>query len=82
MKPPQFYISDDYAGITSENVEFYYGYEATENNEWSFTAKFNDTEIIIPFSKLNADCGQFDCVECLLKGIGWVLTKYELKEIE
>lgn len=75
---PEIYSASDYAGLSTKNVQFYYGYEVVdENDEWCFTAKLGDTDIKIPFSKLKAD-DQFDCVGCLLTGIGWVLTKYKL----
>ena len=63
MKRPDFYVSGDYAGLTSMGVHFYYGYEevineGTEEEEWCFTAKFydpgadDDVFIKIPSSKL------------------------------
>lgn len=75
---PDFYSSGDYAGLTTKNFQAYYGYEEVdENGEWCFTAKFGDENIKVPFSKLKAD-DQFNCVECLLIGIGWVLTKHKI----
>lgn len=45
--------------------------------QWCFTAKFADKEIVIPFKKLGCkDMG--DVNDCLLKGIGWVLTRYTI----
>ena len=81
MKPkfriPESYGSDDYAALECENASFYYGYEVTENDEWCFTADFDDVHIRVPFSKLKAK-DQWDCMDCLMMGIGWVLTKYKL----
>lgn len=75
---PDFYTSGDYAGLSTKNASFYYGYEETEDDEWCFTADIEGLEKIkVPFSKLQAK-DQFDCVECLMVGIGWVLTKYNL----
>ena len=45
--------------------------------EWCFQAKFNDTTINIPASKLGIK-GALDMTECLLAGIGWVLAKYNI----
>lgn len=82
MAKPQFMLSDDYAVLSTNNSQFYYGYEVTdENDEWCFTAKITvgeeKIEIKTPFSKLGAR-DQFDCAECLMVGIGWVITKYPL----
>ena len=78
MNKPDVYISSDYAGLNTDNANFYYGYECTdENDEWCFSAKCAGEETIIPFSKLQAK-DQFDVVDCLLIGIGWILTKYQL----
>ncbi len=74
---PNVYVASDYAGLKVPGIKFYYGYEKTENDEWCFTADFDDVHIKVPFSKLGAK-DQWDCVECLMIGIGWVLTKYRL----
>lgn len=74
---PEIYSASDYAGIASKNFEAYYGYEVTENDEWCFKATFYETEIIIPFSKLQAD-DMFNCKDCLLTGIAWLFQKYKL----
>lgn len=75
-KNPEIYHSDDYAGLECDEAKFYYGYEETENDEWCFTAKINGIEKIkIPFSQLNAN-DSFDCRECLLFGIAFVINKY------
>ena len=81
MNKPDFYYSDDYAGLSFKNGNFYYGYETTsgDDDEWCFVAKFNDEVIIIPHSKLGTE-DQFDVVENLNIGIGWILAKYELTE--
>ena len=79
MKKPNFYSASDYAGLRFEGGSFYYGYEHTQNDEWCFVAKLDGVEkqIEVPFSKLGAK-DQWNCVECLMIGIGWVLTKYNL----
>lgn len=51
-----------------------------KEQEWCFKAMIKGMEdIVVPHSKL---CVQdpFDCTECLMVGIGWVLTKYKLCE--
>ena len=76
---PEYYRASDYAGISSKYFSAYYGYEQTdENDEWCFVASFNDEEIKIPFSKLKCK-DQFDCVDCLNKGIAWLFMKYGLE---
>jgi hypothetical protein len=78
MGAPDVYSASDYAGLATENASFYYGYEVTdEDYNWCFTAKIGDEEIKIPFPKLGAK-DQWNCVECLMTGIGWVLTKYKI----
>lgn len=78
MSKPEVYSASDYAGISTENFSAYYGYEQVdENDEWCFTATIEETKIKIPFSKLKAK-DQFNCKDCLLMGIAWVLTKYKL----
>ncbi len=75
---PMIYESSDYAGIGAKNFTAYYGYEVTDGNgEWCFKAEFNDMEIKIPFSKLEAS-DKDNCQDCLLHGIGWLLAKYKL----
>lgn len=78
MKLPDVYSASDYAGISTENFSAYYGYEEVgENDEWCFIATIGDTKIKIPFSKLKAK-DKFECTDCLLMGIAWILTKYKL----
>jgi len=49
--------------------------------EWCFVAKFNDKEIVIPYSKLGlGDNKMLDVNRCLLKGIAWIFEKYKLTE--
>lgn len=77
---PNFYYSDDYAGLATDNAKFYYGYETQINEEWCFTAEIKGFDkIVVPFSRLKAD-DQWECVDCLMVGIGWILTKYKLME--
>ena len=77
MNRPKCYSASDYAGLSTRNGKFYYGYEVTDGEEWCFTATFDDTEITIPFSKLGAK-DMLNVRDCLLIGIGWVLAKYKL----
>jgi len=46
MQVEQFY-SDDYAGLESGNLRFYYGYEVEDSltEEWCFQVKKNGREI-------------------------------------
>jgi len=76
MKTPATASSDDYAVLSCDGTEFYYGYEEREDDEWCFTAKIPGKEKIkVPFSKLKAK-DMFQCQECLLIGIGWVINRY------
>jgi len=91
MAKPDFYSSSDYAGLKTDHGEFYYGYEVVDFNEegdeeWCFRARIDVVgpegelkreEIVVRFGKLKAK-DPFDCVDCLMVGIGWVLTKYAL----
>jgi len=78
---PRVYGASDYAGLETDNAKFYYGYEETEGDEWCFTAEFNNQKIKVPASKLQVK-DTWDCVYCLLVGIGWVVTKYGIaKEV-
>ena len=74
---PSISIASDYAVLSTKNASFYYGYEVTINNMWCFEAKFNDEKITIPVSKLGVKKG--NVVECLLSGIGLILSKYKLQ---
>ena len=80
IKRPTFSLAEDYATMSCESGTFYYGYESTaDDGEWCFTASVNgiNNNIKIPFSLLKAK-DQFACGECLMVGIGWVLTKYRI----
>jgi hypothetical protein len=81
MNKPSFGMSSDYAFMDFKNGSFYYGYEITsgDDEEWCFEADFNKRKITIPFSKLGAS-DMFNCADCLLMGIGWILAKYDLIE--
>jgi len=83
LNRPYFYKASDYAGLTTKNGSFYYGYEVTsgEDEEWCFSATFDGEKIIIPFSKLGAK-DMFDVTTCLGVGIGWILAKYKLIAVE
>lgn len=93
-KKPEIMVAGDYASLCTERAEFYYGYERTwcpvhggnheahcpdhcNQKEWCFTAEFEGQHIQVPTSKLLVE-DKFNCVECLLMGIGWVLTKYPI----
>jgi len=91
---PEIIVSDDYAGMKVWNKKFFYGaVPADDGNgeEWVFKAEFEehysengrlmkrDRKVLIPFDKLGApDADEGNCVECLMIGIWWVLTKYNL----
>ena len=91
MRKPSSYEASDYAGLVTDNAKFYYGYEDTwcpehgfspdcecDNKDWVFAAEIEGRDPIrIPFRKLGAE-DRFECRDCLLMGIGWVLTKYKL----
>jgi len=77
---PDISSASDYALFESKNLQAYYGYESTDENEdWCFQAKVNNDVIKIPFKKLQGR-DQFNCTENLLLGIGWLLAKYKLQE--
>ena len=88
VRRPFVAVSGDYASLTAHNASFYYGYECAvgegDDEEWCFEAKFNDNTITIPYSKLVGRTPKrmaperWDCEQCLLLGIGWVLTKYKI----
>lgn len=77
------FVAGDYAGITSKNLDLYYGYECwDENGEWCFSARVGGSEVMkIPQSKLKVS-DKFDCVSCLLAGIGQLFDKYGATEIQ
>ena len=81
-------IASDYAVLKTKYARFYYGYEITlcpvhgkmcdcEDQEWCFEAynKEGNRHTTIPSSKLGTE-DSFDCVECLLLGIGKVIDDY------
>ncbi len=83
MQVEQYY-SDDYAGLVSGNLSFYYGYEVTDENsdDWCFQVKKNGKEIFKvttteiekalqkPFMQLD------NPTDYLIAGIGmWLLLK-------
>ncbi len=75
------YHSDDYAGLVSGALKFYYGYEVEEDDEWCFVVKNHGDEVfrakrsVIELSVKNDD--QLDSVnDYLIAGIGmWLLLK-------
>ena len=50
MKVQQYY-SDDYAGLETNSVDFYYGYEETKNDEWAFIAKDKEGKLLLKLSE-------------------------------
>jgi hypothetical protein len=74
-----FYIAGDYAGIESNGVSLYYGYEVTdENNEWCFVAKADGKSVTIPSSELGVR-DTFECGECLIAGIAKLFKDNKIK---
>ena len=76
---PFSHIASDYAVITSENLEAYYGYEETTlEDEWCFVAKVQNVEIVrIPWSQLGVR-DKYDCANCLLAGLARLFDRVEL----
>ena len=79
MKIEQYY-SDDYAGLDTNTVNFYFGYEEVKNDEWAFTVK-KDGKIILKLSeteiKDNCENRQLKMPQdFLLAGIGLYLDSY------
>ena len=69
-------IAEDYAILKAANLQFYYGYEKTDDDaDWCFTVEHNGVEQMrIPSSELRRD--KFEVTECLLTGIGmWIQWK-------
>lgn len=76
------YYSDDYAGLTSGNLQFYYGYEVEdpESQDWCFQVKKDGKEIFrMSRSKIrqSVESDQLDGPrDYLIAGIGlWLLLK-------
>ena len=77
------YYSDDYAGLDSGNLKFYYGYEVTDltNNEmWCFQVKKDGLEIYRATQKeiqnKVRDRQLNDVRDYLIAGIGmWLLLR-------
>ena len=66
------YTSDDYCGLRTKNLTFYYGYEVVdENEEWCFEARDDRKSplLTIPTSKLSPKQGE-EPYYYLLMGIG------------
>lgn len=82
MQVEQYY-SDDYAGLKSGNIHFYYGYEVTnekDEDDWCFQVKIDGKETYrIPTSEIvkSIDDRQLDSPQDFLSaGIGiWLLLK-------
>ncbi len=86
---PNVYTNDDYAGLSANNVSFYFGYEQTvcrkcgerncsdedhyEDLEWCFVATFPKARKEIFIKESNLE-GR-DMAEKLLHGIGLVLNQ-------
>jgi hypothetical protein len=78
----QQYYSDDYAGLNSGNLKFYYGYEVEDplTEDWCFQVKKDGTEVFrITRRKIeeSIDDRQLDSPQdYLVAGIGiWLLLK-------
>lgn len=73
--------SDDYAVLMSGNLNFYYGYEVTDDaDDWCFQVKKNGEEIFkisMNYIMKNVDNRQLDSPkDFLIAGIGiWLLLK-------
>lgn len=74
-------------GLNCNAGKFYYEADAASNGKFTAHLKGEQHAVVIPLNRL---CMDDDAVagmvsdtpspmECLLKGIGWVLTKYGLK---
>ena len=81
MQVEQYY-SDDYAGLVSGNLNFYYGYEVEdkETGDWCFQVKKDGNEIFrLTQTKIekSIDNRQLDMPQdYLVAGIGiWLLLK-------
>lgn len=78
MKEITQYYTDDYAGLTVGNLEFYYGYEVedTETNEWCFQVKNKGAEIYrVTSSEIEELLNDryLNPIDYLLAGIGmWI----------
>lgn len=93
MNKPSISADSDYCIINTAVGRFYYGYEITvskknehgewQEEEWCFQFKSTDgnTIITIPYSKLKSIHNPFDCLGNCILGLGWVLAKYGLREI-
>lgn len=81
MARQNHYVASDYAGLHSKNVSFYFGYEATLNDEWCFSAKVKGRdEELIPQSKLGVSRGS-DMSEFLLAGIAlWLNDNFPFSQ--
>lgn len=63
------YVVSDYAGLSGGGVEFYFGYEETQDDEWCFVVKEHGEETLrLPQSKLGVK-DRWDVQANLLAGI-------------
>jgi hypothetical protein len=71
----EVYTSDDYCGLTTKNISFYFGYEVTdENDEWCFTVTKNGKKFMkIPKTKLHPEQRE-EPFWYLIAGIGHYLN--------
>lgn len=81
MQVEQYY-SDDYAGLVSGNLSFYYGYEVEDpdTEEWCFIVKKNGLEVFrLTTSKIEESIDDRNLnmpQDYLVAGIGiWLLLK-------
>lgn len=64
--------SDDYAYMKVGDLDFYYGYERTDDEgRWCFTATRGHAEVVrVPYTELGFGASEFDVDRNLLYGIG------------
>lgn len=75
----QFYVASDYAGASCVGFSAYYGYEKVDaDDNWVFTATFNDKTIEIPAPQLKLK-DAFDPAEGLIAGILRILETHKLE---
>lgn len=72
------YEASDYAGIESENLSAYYGYEElTAESEWCFVVRIHGEEVFrLPSSRLS-EKDKFNCAACLLAGLAAFFDKFK-----
>lgn len=75
-----YYSGGDYAGIDSDNLCVYYGYECVDDSgNWCFKATFNGQQVQWTWEELGSR-DQFDCQYGLLAGIARLFSSYRVGE--